>query len=317
MALGNIPSLVETCRTLSDPKLDGRYPGGPGHQVARAYLCEMLERLSFEPLFGGDWSQGLMSGGKPMGANLGGIKRGRSGRTLLLGAHYDHFQGVPGADDNAAALSILIEGSRILGEWDGEHSLVLCFFDLEEPPNFLTSTMGSVQFVQRPPLDLETIDCAMILDLCGHDVPLPGCEDAVFVLGAAYSPQLVGALGELKSDTITAYMFANERIGDLSDHHAFRLCGVPFLFFSCGRWEHYHRPTDTFEKLNLDKMQGLAEYLVNLVHVLDRTDVSIQPVQDFWRIEADSVRRLTSLPIPDNAPAVAAVIDGLLSQFSI
>jgi len=317
MPSDEIPSLIETCRFLSDPALDGRSPGSPGHEIARKYLREMLDRLGFEPLFNGGWLQSGLSGHTLAAENLAGIKPGRSKRALLLGAHYDHFQGLPGADDNAAALSILIEASRLLSPWNGEHDLILCFFDLEEPPYFLTEEMGSVQFVQNAPLDLQTVDCAMILDLCGHDVPVPGREDAVFVLGAEHSPDLVGAVSDVESDTISTYMFANERIGDLSDHHAFRVRGVPFLFFSCGRWEHYHRPSDTFEKLNLDKMQGLAEYLADLLQMLDRSTVDVRPIDDFWRVEARSLRRLTGFPVPDDPSAVEGVISGLLAQFAI
>ena len=171
-----IPPLSDTCRFLSDPKLDGRYPGSTGHETARRYLCDLLEALDFSPLFDDSWSQPVMDGAAQIGTNIGGIKPGVADRFILLGAHYDHFEGIPGADDNAAALSILLETSRLLSPWTGEHSLVLCFFDLEEPPYFLTGDMGSIFFTQHAPIDLSLIDCAIILDLCGHDVPIPGCE---------------------------------------------------------------------------------------------------------------------------------------------
>ena len=42
----------------------------------------------------------------------------------------------------------------------------------------------------------------------------------------------------------------NEYVGDVSDHGIFRRNGVPYLFLSCGHWEHYHQPTDTPDRLN-------------------------------------------------------------------
>jgi hypothetical protein len=57
----------------------------------------------------------------------------------------------------------------------------------------------------------------------------------------------------------------NSYVGDMSDHHIFRANDVPYLFLSCGRWEHYHMPTDTPEKLNYEKMGAIADYLGNLV----------------------------------------------------
>ena len=44
----------------------------------------------------------------------------------------------------------------------------------------------------------------------------------------------------------------------MSDHGVFRRNNVPYLFFSCGRWEHYHRVSDTPEKLNYDKMARIT-----------------------------------------------------------
>ncbi len=290
--------MADVCRFLSDPTLDGRHPGGDGHEAAKQYLQAMLECLAFEPLFNGSWLQPVMDGRKRVGENVAGIRRGRSGRTILLGAHYDHFRGCPGADDNAAALSILVEVCRSLGPWQGEHNLALCFFDLEEPPYFQTDIMGSVYFAEHCPFDLKTLDCAVVLDLCGHDVAIPACEDALFVLGAEYSHALVEAIRATEAAAVSIYMLANHRIGDMSDHHAFRLAGRPFLFFSCGWWKHYHRPTDTFDRLNLVKMQGIADYLTRLVPELDRRQVRIDPVHDFGLIEADSLRRLMGGELP-------------------
>jgi hypothetical protein len=303
----DVPVMDETCRFLSDPQLDGRHPGGAGHEIAKRYLQDILGRLGFQPLFGGSWFQAVMDGTEQVGENIAGRWPGRSGRSLLLAAHYDHFKGIPGADDNAAALSIVIETCRRLGPWAGEHDLVVCFFDLEEPPYFQTDIMGSVYFTEHCPINLDTLDCAMVLDLCGHDVSIPGCENALFVLGAEYAHELVQAVQSTESSVISTYLFKNERIGDMSDHYGFRLAGRPFLFFSCGWWKHYHRSTDTFDRLNLSKMQGIAEYLVRLIHNLDQRTVRINPVHDFGRIEAESLKRLMGGELP-------LVLDGSITQ---
>jgi hypothetical protein len=191
---------------------------------------------------------------------------------------------------------------------------VLCFFDLEEPPYFCTPQMGSVQFVERCPIALDKIDCAMVLDLCGHDVPAPGLKNAMFVLGAESSTDLPKLVRSQEKSTIPTYMFTNERIGDMSDHHAFRLRGVPYLFFSCGQWEHYHQPSDVFENLNLDKMQRFANYLVDLARAVDSRSIARTPVTNFVREEARSLRRI-GLPIPPIKSAVDAAVGMLVKKF--
>ena len=44
----------------------------------------------------------------------------------------------------------------------------------------------------------------------------------------------------------------------MGDHGVFRRNDVPYLFFSCGRWEHYHQPSDTPDRLNYEKMEHVA-----------------------------------------------------------
>lgn len=287
------PDLIETCRFLSDPRLDGRAPGTAGHAIAAGYLRERMAELELSPLFDGQWEQPIRRLGQTIGENLAGIRHGTSGRTILLGAHYDHFEGVPGADDNAAAVAIVMDVVRQLADWRGRHDLVLCFFDLEEPPYFHSPQMGSIRFVDASPLPVDQIECAIILDLCGHDVPIPGHAEAVFALGAEGSTGLLQAIQAARVDGLSVYPFANARVGDMSDHHAFRKAGVPFLFFTCGRWEHYHQPTDTFDRLNLAKMQRLADYLVQVVKLLDDIPTRTGPVPDFSRVELENLMKLT------------------------
>ena len=70
----------------------------------------------------------------------------------------------------------------------------------------------------------------------------------------------------------------NDLVGDMSDHHAFRLRGVPYLFLSCGRWAHYHRETDTPDRLAWGKMALIRDYVVSLAGALADADLAAPPV---------------------------------------
>ena len=50
----------------------------------------------------------------------------------------------------------------------------------------------------------------------------------------------------------------------MSDHHVFRTHGIPYLFLSCGRWKHYHQPSDTPARLNYVKMARISHLLVDM-----------------------------------------------------
>ncbi|MCB9755337.1 MAG: M28 family peptidase [Myxococcales bacterium] len=235
-----------------------RVCGGRGHAAARRHLLARLSALALAPYRGAhEWPYG---GGRFVNllATLPGATPGLA--PVLLAAHYDTCGRQPGADDNAAAVAILLEVARRLRGRGLARDVVLAFFDAEEPPHFLSPQMGSTYFYRAQ--RAGPIHCAIVLDLCGHDVPIPGCEDLLFITGAESDPGLESVVRDASATpgvrtvaTLTRY------IGDLSDYHAFRVDRRPYLFLTCARWEHYHMPSDTPEKLNYGKMAAIAAFV--------------------------------------------------------
>ena len=83
--------------------------------------------------------------------------------------------------------------------------------------------------------------------------------------GAESHPDLPALLNDLKSPkAIKLIATLNDYVGDMSDHGIFRKNNVPYVFLSCGRWEHYHQPTDTPDRLNYNKMAAITEYSIDV-----------------------------------------------------
>jgi len=61
----------------------------------------------------------------------------------VVGAHYDSFDGQPGADDNASGVAGLLELGRIFSQALPSAKIQLAAYALEEPPYFGTVDMGS------------------------------------------------------------------------------------------------------------------------------------------------------------------------------
>ena len=245
---------------------EGRMIRTPGHAKARRDLVGRLKSIGgIEPthpdgfeLAYGDPDDDL--------ANIMGRIPGRDPALspLLIAAHYDTCGPLPGADDNAAAIAIVLGLIPRLVTLELDRSVLVAFFDGEEPPLFLTPSMGSIHWYRHQ--RTGPVHCAVVLDLMGHDFPLPGCEDLVAVMGMESDPGLGEVISGLKSTPgIRLIPTLNEYIGDLSDHHTFRKDERPYLFFSCAQWEHYHRATDTPEKLNYEKMAAFGELLACLI----------------------------------------------------
>ena len=57
-----------------------------------------------------------------------------------------------------------------------------------------------------------------------------------------------------------------------SDYQVFRTNAIPYLFLSSGRAPHYHRPTDTAEKLHYPRMALAVLWFEQLIQKIDWMD---------------------------------------------
>ena len=178
--------------------------------------------------------------------------------------------------------------------------VVVALFDTEEQPYAGTPGMGAIHFHNHQ-MDSRGIACAVIQDLTGHNVSwrsggkkrrLPRVAGLLFMTGAESHPDLPAAVAASRRPwRLRLIALLNRYIGDVSDHRPFRRSGKPYLFFSCGRWEHYHRESDTPQQLNYRKMRRIARFLTLLLARLDAVPFAggAEPV-DTTAFEASSLR---------------------------
>jgi hypothetical protein len=241
---------------------------------------------------------------------------------LLIGAHYDSVIASHCADDNAAAVVIALA----VGEYFAKHretlerDIVIAIFDAEEPPYFYSPSMGSERFYEDQ-MDRRTVHSALIMDLVGHDITipkdiipekwlkfipfsgkkenfsLPMIKDVMFMTGAESAPEMQHIVSCTKNVSgLRVINTLNSYVGDMSDHGIFRTNGKPFLFFSCGRWQHYHQSSDTPDKLNYKKMENILRYLLKLsVEISKVKFIAGTPrITDTAKLEADSLKKAFS-----------------------
>ena len=270
----------------------GRRVGQPGHDVARDYLLKQMKRIGLEPFHGDSYELCYelphpRSGELTTFTNLVGVIPGkdRSLPPILLGAHYDSVIDAPCVDDNATSVAhnILLASHYALQPL--ERDIIVAFFDAEEPPFFLSKTMGSRRFCEDYCGDIN-FAAVIVTDLVGHDatdldLPVPGAVMAclphlkrlVAVMGAESDgtfPAIVEAASK-EAKKLRVLTILNGYVGPVSDHAAFAKAGQPFLFLSCGQARHYHKPQDTMEWINFDKLAHITRYIADLVERIDRT----------------------------------------------
>lgn len=256
-----------------------RSVGSKGHLAFRDILIRIMMSLNLQPynLQSNKFELPYVSIGCCNLTNIVGMFVGNNKylRPILLGAHYDTVKNSPGADDNLAAIMIILDTMRMIienREHPLERSIIVAFFDAEESPYFLTNLMGSVNFYSKQLI--HDLHCAIILDLVGHDVPIKGFEDLVFITGMESNNTLEQILLKTPIENgLRILPTLNSYIGDRSDYYIFRKNNEPYLFFTNGRNEFYHTKKDISKHLNIAKMNCLSIYLTNICQSLSNTEI--------------------------------------------
>lgn len=289
----------------------GRKTASPGGRRAKGLIVDALRGVGLDPA-----EQPVPVSG---GINVLATVPGDIDRWVLVAAHYDHLGASPGgaiyrgADDNAAAVAMLVELARSLtAKRPTGRGVMLAFFDAEEPPWFTCEGMGSQHFVRAPTVPLDRIDLMVCLELMGHALGVAGLPASVrntlFLLGAERSEgtgALVDRIATSESGVIVRRADA-EIIPPLSDYDSFWRKEVPFVLLTNARSRHYHTPQDTPEHLDLPKMQASARWIERLVR---DTCAREEPRVRFCRGVKDDLSTLRSLEAltrelaPFSAPA--------------
>jgi hypothetical protein len=305
----NLPShkiLVEqlTKHTQALALPNGRRVGQPGHDVARDYLIQQMERIGLRPFRGNGFELTYemphpKTGELQKYSNLVGVipGRDRSLPPILLGAHYDSVIDAPCVDDNATSVAHNIVLAEHYSVHPLERDLIIAIFDAEEPPHFLTPSMGSFRFVEDHCGGMK-FAAVIVTDLVGHDatdcdlaIPepimklLPHLKKLVGVMGSESDgtfPAIVEAAAN-NADGLRVLTTLSDYVGPVSDHAAFAATGQPFLFLSCGQGVHYHSPEDTLDWINFDKLAHITRFIADIVERIDRTpgDADHTPTDPF------------------------------------
>jgi Zn-dependent M28 family amino/carboxypeptidase len=212
--------------------------------------------------------------------NVVGMLAGRdTARTLVVGAHYDHLglggtsslapdTRAPhvGADDNASGVAAILDAAARLGARarHGErpaHTLVFVAFSAEE-----MGLVGSSHFTDDPPRPWPSVEAMVNLDMVGR--LRANKLQAMGVGTASEFPALVHAVNAAVPAARFDLKTSEDGYGP-SDHQSFYKKNVPVLALFTGAHTDYHKPSDTWDKIDATGLARIASYTTALVESLD------------------------------------------------
>jgi hypothetical protein len=209
--------------------------------------------------------------------NVVGVLRGADSalkdEVVVIGAHYDHLgfghygtmdrnaegQIHHGADDNASGTAVMLNlAARFARSRPAPaRTLVFVAFTGEE-----LGLYGSRHFVAHPPFPLASMKAMINLDMVGR------MKDNQLSVNSADTAKEFRAMIGRAAAGLDIEMKAT---GGGSDHVSFLNHNVPAVHFYTGMHADYHRPGDTWDKLNVEGMVKVSDLVFTLVKELAAT----------------------------------------------
>jgi hypothetical protein len=204
---------------------------------------------------------------------------------VALGAHYDHVGHEAatgcrpvgddsicnGADDDGSGTTALLTMAEAFSKGPRPKRSILFVWHAGEEKGL----WGSEYFTRYPTVPLKQVVAQLNIDMIGRSKKAGDTNllnkmltgpDEVYVVGSRMmSTQLADLYEAVNRDYLNLkYNFHYdepndpERMYSRSDHYNYAKHGVPIIFFFDGVHEDYHRPTDSPDKIDYQKMQSVT-----------------------------------------------------------
>ena len=210
------------------------------------------------------------------------------GAAVSAGAKPTPQTHTPGADDNASGVAGLLELARVLATNPPTQPVELVFYTLEEPPNFRSDDMGSYRHAKSLQDSGRAVRLMLSVEMIGYYSDAPGSQSYPLApLGWFYPDQanFIALIGEMKnfgamrhtkalmrassdeSQPLGVYSLNSPRFVqgvDFSDHLNYWRLGYPAIMVtdtSFMRNPHYHQSTDTWDRLDYQRMAQVVRML--------------------------------------------------------
>jgi len=205
--------------------------------------------------------------------NVAAYIPGKTSEYVIIGAHYDHL-GLgdehslapsqigtvhPGADDNASGTAGVIELARWFSKQPQQRRGILFITFAGEELGLL----GSNYYTGHPLLPLENAVAMLNMDMIGR---IRGGK--VYVNGTGTGSTLDKLVASVKPPESFKIDLSEATGYGGSDQMSFTVKQVPVLFFFSGLHGDYHKPSDTWDKIDAPNAARLLGYVAEIANRL-------------------------------------------------
>ncbi len=241
---------------------------------------------------------------------------GVSDEYVIVGAHYDHLgygaggnslagqdEGKavhPGADDNASGVAVILEMIDSLAGRERDRHLVLGFWSGEE-----LGLIGAQAFADEEVVPSENVAAYLNLDMVGYVA-----DNSLTIQGVGSSNEWPSMIERANIRPGFDLTLANDPYLP-TDAMVFYQNDVPILSFFTGAHEHYHKPSDTPEKLNykgMDRVASLVAAITGNLLNAETPPVHVAVERSTQEGSGRSMGRVYTGTIPD----YTAEVEGLM-----
>jgi len=197
---------------------------------------------------------------------------GKTNEYIIIGAHYDHLgrgdsnslapsqigQIHPGADDNASGTAGVLELARLFAPLKGklDRGILFASFSGEE-----LGLLGSAEWVKQPTLPLDKCVAMLNMDMIGRIK-----DSKVYIGGVGTGSTFKSILDQAQRQSKSNFKIEYSPGGySASDHTSFVAKKIPVLFFFSGLHSDYHKPSDTWDKINAPSAAELLDMVSDVM----------------------------------------------------
>lgn len=211
-------------------------------------------------------------------ANVVGVVKGKSNKSIIVSAHYDHLgksgkEYFPGADDNASGTAALLEIAEEFSlAKDLEYNIVFLATSGEE-----AGLLGSLYHVSHPEFDPKNIICNLNLDMISRIDEKHDNAKYLYCIGTDQSKEIdtiIKKADSLFDQCSFDYSLNNSKdpagLFTRSDNYSFYKKGITAIQFFSGLHPDYHKTTDTVEKINFTSLESRVRQISLVIELLQR-----------------------------------------------